>query len=107
MVKEEDTGLIHRRDIDQIVEIPPPYDDEENDSKDKIGKKSIRIPFFNSESKKEEEEEVRGIIEEEPSADEAETLANRRARPKRKCVEQSKNRYRDSLLDASIHEGLP
>jgi len=40
VVKEEDTGLIHRRDIDQIVEIPPPYDDEENDSKDKIGKKA-------------------------------------------------------------------
>lgn len=96
IVKETKTGLIHKRDIDQLVQLPEgggegqPESTETNEAEPVIS-----LPFFETEVP----ETTRSTVEQDQPA--------RRTRPKRKCVTGSKNRYRDSILESSVREGLP
>ncbi|XP_046605045.1 uncharacterized protein K02A2.6-like [Neodiprion virginianus] len=102
-VKEENVGIIHKRDIDQLVALPQPL------QKDTPGCSRNRLLDLATYQPTEEEGDDNPVDEQKQTADEEtqDEASARRKRPKRKCVGGSKNRYRESLLDASIVDGLP
>lgn len=127
-VKEKNVGIIYKKDIDQLVELPPPFHRKIAATDTTNGCKRSRLLDLTVDQPTEEERDDNPVEEPEQAADEEiqevmparrkrrrlpdltvdQPIADegdnnpvvRRKRPKRQCVEGSKNRYRESLLDA-------
>ncbi|XP_015118418.1 uncharacterized protein K02A2.6-like [Diachasma alloeum] len=136
LVKEREIGLIHKREINQLVQFPREQDETPDTTERKHKKKTINTQFYTEEKKngdpepdteQEDSDESQGEVEiinepeqqdplpdnissegeaDEGQEDEEQAHNQRRKRPRRQCVGNGRNRYRDSILDSSIVEDL-
>lgn len=121
--RRESTGIQHKRDINQMVEIQEKSIETNNRAKKtsnfstlfslrggrKIDKNAQLLPQV--EVQREETADVNEPLQVSQEAEENETEKNipqqRQKRARRQCVANTKNRYNENILDSSLIEGLP